>query len=65
MMTTPPASRLRQLEVETDVKQRSFELREREIDAQARNANERSPMHETISCRCRSAFPGTGDQSGT
>jgi chromosome segregation ATPase len=28
--------RLRQLEVETDVKQRSFELREREIDAQAR-----------------------------
>jgi hypothetical protein len=28
--------RLRQLEVENDVKQRSFELREREIDAQAR-----------------------------
>jgi hypothetical protein len=28
--------RLRQLEVENDIKQRSFELREREIDAQAR-----------------------------
>jgi hypothetical protein len=28
--------RLRQLEVETDIKQRSFELREREIDTQAR-----------------------------
>ncbi len=32
----PPRERLRQLEVENDIKQRSFELREREIDTQTR-----------------------------
>jgi hypothetical protein len=45
--------RLRKLKLEKDIKQRSFELRERKIDAQARNANEHPPKHKTIFCRFR------------